>query len=89
MPQAPQAHVCTHDLKMLIYPSSIFETSNWGSKIKILSWNFYGKCEKYHFNKIETFESLILHITLKAQIKVYDFGGWEHWGEDCREHFCI
>jgi hypothetical protein len=41
-PQAPQAHMHTHVSKKLTYSSSIFDTFDWGSKIKILSWNFYG-----------------------------------------------
>jgi hypothetical protein len=42
-PQAPQACMHTHVSKMLTYSSSIFDTSDWGSKIEILSWNFYGR----------------------------------------------
>jgi hypothetical protein len=36
-PQAPQACMHTHVSKMLTYSSSIFDTSDWGSKIEILS----------------------------------------------------
>jgi hypothetical protein len=44
-PWAPQARMHTHASRMLTYSSSIFDTSDWESKSKILSWNFYGRCK--------------------------------------------
>jgi hypothetical protein len=43
--QAPQACIHTHVSKVFTFPSSIFDTTNGGSKGNILSWNSYGRCK--------------------------------------------
>jgi hypothetical protein len=43
-PQAPQSHMNTYVSKVLKYPSVVFDTFDGGSKINILSWNFYDRC---------------------------------------------
>jgi NADH:ubiquinone oxidoreductase subunit 2 (subunit N) len=42
---SPQSCMHTHVSKVLTYPPTIFDTFDGGSKIKHLSWIYYGRCK--------------------------------------------